>query len=288
LITGGGPAGLAAALYLARFRRSVMLVDAGASRARLIPRTNNLPGFPDGISGPDLLDRLAQQAARFGISAHAGEVESIERAEDGFIIRGYGVAARARTILLATGVVDRKPAIPDLDDLITRGLVRFCPVCDAYEASGRKVAVLGPVDHALKEAQFLRTYSRDITVLATDAGERAAEHVEDGITILYDLYDQPVAIEGDGARVHVRLRRGSCLDCDVLYTAMGTEVRSELAKQLGADRAGDELHPGRPPSAHIDPRPLCSRRCRAGAEPDRRRVRARRHRRYRHPQRLAP
>jgi thioredoxin reductase (NADPH) len=234
LIIGGGPAGLAAATYLARFHRAVLLVDAGASRARLIPRTNNLPGFPDGISGPDLLDRLARQAARFDISAHVGEVESVERAEEGFVVRGYGIAARARTILLATGVVDRKPVLPDLDDLIARGLVRFCPVCDAYEASGRKVAVLGPLDHARKEAQFLCTYSADVTVLAIDGGEHAAHRTENGITI---LHDQPVAIAGDGARVQVRLRRGSRLDCDVLYAAMGTDVRSELAAQLGADRA---------------------------------------------------
>ncbi len=231
LIIGGGPAGLAASIYLARFHRTVMLVDAGGSRAKLIPSTHNLPGFPDGISGPDLLDRLARQAERFGVASHQGEVDAIESAEDGFVIRGFGVASRARTILLATGVVDRKPAIADLEQLTARALLRYCPICDAYEASGRKVAVLGPVDHALKEARFLRTYSPDVTVLATDGGEQPPHRAEDGITV---LHDQPVLIEENGAGVRVLLRSGAQLDCDVLYAAMGTDVRSGLAQQLGA------------------------------------------------------
>jgi thioredoxin reductase (NADPH) len=231
LIIGGGPAGLAAAVYLARFRRKVMLVDARSSRARLIPRTHNLPGFPDGISGPDLLDRLTRQAERFGVSAVPGEVETLEIAEDGFIASGSGVAASARTILLATGVIDRKPSVPELEQLIARAFVRFCPVCDAFEASGRKIAVLGPLENALKEARFLRTYASNITVLPVDGVDQAAEDAEAGITI---LRDQPVGIEGDDQRVSVRLRGGGSLECDVLYAAMGTRVRSDLAARLGA------------------------------------------------------
>jgi thioredoxin reductase (NADPH) len=83
-IIGGGPAGLVAAVYLARLRRSVAIVDASESRLATIPRTRNYPGFPDGIAGPALLGALRQQADRYPIAHHAGHVDALERIEDGF------------------------------------------------------------------------------------------------------------------------------------------------------------------------------------------------------------
>ncbi|WP_284735599.1 NAD(P)/FAD-dependent oxidoreductase [Dongia deserti] len=235
VIVGGGPAGLAAAIYLARFRRAVQLVDAGSSRAKLIPRTHNLPGFPDGVSGRDLLDRLHQQAARFGVSPLIGQVETVDAVDGGFSVGGTSVALNARTVLLATGVVDRKPDIADLDELVARGIVRFCPICDAYEIVGRKVAVIGPIDHAMKEAQFLRTYTPDVTVLASDLlrSDRTSkpERGEPGIRI---LREQRLRFDAIAGQVTAALPDGTHLHFDVLYAALGTTVRSELARRLGA------------------------------------------------------
>ena len=228
---------MAAAIYLARFRRTVTLVDSGSSRARLIPQSQNLPGFPDGISGTDLLDRLFRQAARFGVTAVAGTVDGLELNNDVFTASGRGVSLRARCVLLATGVVDRKPEIPDLDRLIGRGLVRFCPVCDGYEALDRRVAVLGPTRHALKEAQFLRTYSADVTVLACDEVDDPNQppvSVRDGVTI---VHEQPSSFEGDDVSVTAILRDGRRISFDALYAALGNTVRSELATGLGAARS---------------------------------------------------
>jgi thioredoxin reductase (NADPH) len=237
LIIGGGPAGLAAAIYLARFRRTVTLVDGGSSRARIIPRSHNLPGFPDGISGTDLLDRLYRQAARFGVMAVPGTVDGLELNDGTFTASGSGVSARARCVLLATGVVDRKPDIPDLERLIARGLVRFCPVCDGYEALGRRVAVLGPASHALKEAQFLRTYSADVTMLACDTLDDPTETSVSAETGVRIVHEQPLSIEGDDTSVTATLRDGTHLSFDALYAALGTTVRSELATRLGAARS---------------------------------------------------
>jgi thioredoxin reductase (NADPH) len=235
LIIGGGPAGLAAAIYLARFRRSVTLVDSGSSRARLIPRSHNVPGFPDGISGTDLLDRLSQQAARFGVTPVSGTVDGLELNNEVFTASGRGISVSVRCVLLATGVVDRKPAMPDLERLIGCGLVRFCPVCDGYEALGRRVAVLGPAEHALKEARFLRTYSAHVTVLACDSdGSDHASSPDNDIAV---VHEQPTSFESDDTSVTAILRGGTRLSFDVLYAALGTTVRSELATRLGAARS---------------------------------------------------
>lgn len=108
LVIGAGPAGLIAALYLARFRRHVALVDAGHSRAELIPTTHNCPGFPQGISGRELLQRLKEQTFQYNVPIHRGRVTELTR--DGlFTARIDNEHHRARTVLLTTGVVDRSP-----------------------------------------------------------------------------------------------------------------------------------------------------------------------------------
>src|SRR3954467_14410552 len=107
LIIGGGPAGLIAAIYLARVCRNVQVIDAGGSRASLIPTSHNYPGFPDGISGRELLVRLREQARRYGATLTAGNVQQLERNDDGtFTARAGTEAIDARTVVLATGTMD--------------------------------------------------------------------------------------------------------------------------------------------------------------------------------------
>lgn len=236
LIVGGGPAGLTAAIYLARFRRRVLLVDAGASRAALIPESHNYPGFSGGISGNALLMRLREQAEKYGAALRKGEVSALERTDDGFRARIGANAVRARKMLLATGIVDESPDLPALDWLVGHGRVRYCPVCDAYEASDQRIAVLGPVHHALKKALFLRTYSTDVLLLALDREIRLSEEEQRALqdagiaaprAPVVDLHPEDeriVAITADGART----------SADVLYPAMGAQVRSHLATALGA------------------------------------------------------
>jgi 2-polyprenyl-6-methoxyphenol hydroxylase-like FAD-dependent oxidoreductase len=84
LIVGGGPAGLTAAIYLARFRRNVTVVDSGQSRAALIPESHNYPGFAEGISGPDLLASLREQASRYGARLENGKVEKLRKSDGQF------------------------------------------------------------------------------------------------------------------------------------------------------------------------------------------------------------
>ncbi len=239
LVIGGGPAGLSAAIYLARFRRRFRVVDGGASRAALIPLSHNHPGFPDGIGGRELLARMRGQAERYGAEIVPGTVDNLERREDGVFLAAVGdTILRARTVLLATGVVDLEPELPDVVGAVRRGLVRHCPICDGFEVIDRKVAVIGHGASGLGEALFLRSYTADLTLLtlgqamhpAPDEARRAADA---GIHIIEDPVSK-VLLEGDTiAALEID---GEEHRFDTLYSALGCDVRSELACDLGAAR----------------------------------------------------
>ena len=146
LIIGGGPAGLTAAIYLARYRRAAVLIDDGASRAALIPASHNYPGFK-GIAGPDLLSRLREQALLYGANLEHGRVTTLQRRpQGGFRAQWNGKDIAARTVLLATGLVDESPKVEGLGSAVYDGAVRFCPICDGFEAMDRRIGVLGSAD----------------------------------------------------------------------------------------------------------------------------------------------
>jgi thioredoxin reductase (NADPH) len=238
VVIGAGPGGLTAAIYLARYLRGLVVVEDGRSRALWISRSHNCPGYPDGIPGGELLERLRQQAARYQAPLLTQRVETLERAEDGsFRINLPERTIAARTVILATGAEDIQPPIADLDDAIRRGLVRHCPTCDAYEVRDRKVAVLGAGECRLQEALLLRTYTADLAVLSLG---RELELAEDERADLHGagirVVEEPVAdLVTDGDVVCARLAgSGEVLRFDTVYAALGLRGRSELAVRLGA------------------------------------------------------
>src|SRR5690606_23035962 len=139
LVVGGGPAGLTAATYLGRLHRRCLVVDAGDSRARWIPESNNCPGFPQGIAGTELLERLRAQAESFGAVFEHGLVSSLECDGDGVFVAGApdGRRWRARAVILATGRRDRLPELADVEDAGASVGLRLWPVCDASDARVR-------------------------------------------------------------------------------------------------------------------------------------------------------
>ncbi|HJW57394.1 MAG TPA: NAD(P)/FAD-dependent oxidoreductase, partial [Burkholderiaceae bacterium] len=166
LIVGAGPGGLAAAIYLARFRRKIRVIDAGNSRASLIPVSHNYPGFPGGISGNELLQRLRQQALIYCSDIRSGKVQDIRRiGNEGFAVQTDSGTCHAKKVILATGVVDIEPDLPNQKDAIRQGYVRHCPICDGYEVIDRKVAVIGHGKEGIREALFLRQFTADLTLL---------------------------------------------------------------------------------------------------------------------------
>lgn len=242
LVIGAGPAGLTAAIYLARFHLSLRVVDAGASRAALIPRTHNHAGYPGGIAGTELLRLMREQAAAFDAPVTDAPVERIERDGDLFVAHTPLETIRARSVLLATGVVNNRPPIDDATHALAlhRGLLRYCPICDGYEVTDKKVGVIGTRTHGYNEAVFLRMYTRDVTLIAPDQAHVLSEAeqarlVELGIAATAGPCE-PLRIEGD--RMVVPTPHGA-LAFDSVYPALGSVIRSELAVSLGADASAE-------------------------------------------------
>jgi thioredoxin reductase (NADPH) len=236
LIIGGGPAGLTAATYLGRFRRRIVVVDAGQSRAKWIPVSHNCPGFPDGITGIDLLDRLRQQALMTGVDLIDDTVRDLRRDGANFIANA-SFRIQARTVLVATGIVDTLPNVPDVSDMIASGSLRLCPICDAYEVIDKRIAVVGPADQAMKKALFMRAYTSDVTMLVSDAPVELDAEANDmiqraGINVEPCL---PDTIHFSGNQAGIRLAGGIISAYDTIYPAMGCTIRSKLATDLGAE-----------------------------------------------------
>lgn len=245
LIIGAGPAGLTAAIYLARFRRRVLLVGAGASRAEVIPVTRNFPGFPNGVSGAALLSRLREQAAHYDVEIRRGRVEALTRQGDGFIARVGDETLSAATVVLATGIVDQHPNFPGLREATLEGLVRWCPICDGFEVQGQSVAILGSAKTALRHALFLRTYSNKLALLALEDSEgldssEIRQMEQAGIELITDPVVSFKAIPGERC-VCIQLRSGADRRFDTLYPMHGCTVQAQLAAALGAscDNDGD-------------------------------------------------
>ena len=249
IIIGGGPAGLTAAIYLARYRLDIRLFDCGTSRAALIPCTHNHAGYPDGIEGKELLARMLAQAEKYGATREERRVDRIEKRDDGFRVLCGEDEFSARTILLATGVFNRHP--PGMtnelhDEALQRGLLRYCPVCDAYEVTDKRVGVIGTDDHGTAEALFLRAFTRDLTLISPDSDHDLDDEC------LTRLDDAEIArVDGPCGRYRIENEQIAVetaegwMRFDSIYPALGSVIRSDLAVVVGAD-ATDEgcLHVG--------------------------------------------
>lgn len=236
LIVGAGPAGLTAAIYLGRFRRSFAIVDGGRSRLGLIPATHNHPGFPDGIEGRVLWARMQTQAGRYGAVIRPGVIEAIRRDGESFAFQHDGRERRARYVILATGVQDRPPAA-DFDEAVKRALIRVCPICDAFEVIDHRIGVIGLGDHGAGEATFVRHYSPHVTLLHVGSPNELSapsRHELSGCGIeLVESKIVDVVIESE-RDIALTLADGRRLRFDTIYSALGLEPRNGLARALGA------------------------------------------------------
>ena len=243
IIIGGGPAGLTAAIYLARYHRTVVVVDRGGSRAALIPVSHNHAGYPQGIHGGDLLAAMRQQAQQFGVELLSGEVQSITATGTDWQLRGEGLDLTARTVLFATGVVNRAPDLTrDVHAAaLAAGQLRYCPVCDGYEATGQRIGVVGAASHGVAEALFLRTYSDRVTLFTLEECELHENDRADLAKAAVTWDPRPiVSYDFSGATVRLGFADGSAVEVDTLYPALGSDPNDSLIKQLGLRTTSDD------------------------------------------------
>ncbi|MBS0297482.1 MAG: NAD(P)/FAD-dependent oxidoreductase [Proteobacteria bacterium] len=241
VVVGAGPAGLTAAIYLARFGRRFELLHDGEPRAGWIPRTHNYPGFPDGVSGVELLERLTAQAERYGAPMRQACVEALERDGDLFVLRTARGTRLARAVLLATGVRDNEPPLPGVEDAIRSGVVRICPICDGYEASGQAIGVIGSGDAGAREAIFLRGFSDRVCLVHVGEAEAVSPKLGEQLARLgIEVIATPIeAVTIGEDRVVALASGGRERRFDTVYSALGVTSRCKLALDLGA-RLGDD------------------------------------------------
>lgn len=245
LIIGAGPAGLVAANYLGRYRRRVWLVDSGDSRAARIPRSWNIPGFPDGVCGTTLLERMRRQAEAAGVVVTAARIESLRQVGSTFeACSADGACFAASKVVLATGLKDALtvPGVPE--EILWNTSVRWCPVCDGHESMDQRIVLITEPGHAVARGRFLRTYTRELTVVLASPSV-PQQHAAEALRALQELGIETV--EGAPLRVDffpagggvLCQQNGEVLPFDVLYAMGGASAHSELAQELGAHCRAD-------------------------------------------------
>jgi thioredoxin reductase (NADPH) len=238
IIIGAGPAGLTAALYLGRYRRDPLVIHDSSARAARIPLTHNVPGFPEGISGVQLLERMTDHAQAYGATFIEGCVTAIAKAADGFrITLADGESLHSRTVILATGILLNQVDLPHdfHEQAIEDDVLRYCAVCDAYEHIDRKIAVVGCEESGAAQALFLSRYSNEVTLFPDDLAAMDADDRKKLETQGVSISDTRMARVAPTRTSMKVWRQGDevALEFDVVYPCFGTKPRTELARQLG-------------------------------------------------------
>jgi thioredoxin reductase (NADPH) len=249
IVIGSGPAGFTAALYAARADLSPLVLkglDAGG-QLMLTTDVENYPGFADGLLGPELMDQMEKQAARFGAEILPVHVTSVDLAERPFTVAAGDQRWRARALIVATGATARWLGVPGEDRLRGRG-VSACATCDGFFFRDRELVVVGGGDTAMEEATFLTKFASKVTIVhrrgefraSKVMAARALEHPK--VEVLWNTTVEEVA--GDDAVTGVTLRDGRSGEtrpfaADGLFVAIGHDPNTSLfAGQLELDDAG--------------------------------------------------
>ena len=242
LVIGGGPAGLSAALQLARFNRRVMLLDCGRGRSSYHQVNHNYLGFPGGLKARDLLELGRKQVREYPVAFRDHRVASVSRGEGVFHAETEeGTTLRGRTLVFATGVRDDFPLFPEWERYVGRSLF-WCITCDGYATRGKRIVVVGnDTDAGVTALQFLQFTSR-VTMLTNDPGceidvsvRRALE--EHGIELVVDRITRVWG--DDGILAMLSLETGRTLDLDFLFSLQGQRPNSDLARELGVALSPD-------------------------------------------------
>lgn len=166
IIIGSGPAGFAAAIYTTRGAASTLILggEAWGGQLMLTTKVDNFPGFPEGIDGPELMEKMKAQSVRFGAEFVGAAVTSVDVSKKPFEVTAGGVTYLGRSIIITTGAQTTWLDAPGVKELIGRG-VSSCAPCDAPFFKDKKVAVVGGGDSAMEEASVLTKYASEVTII---------------------------------------------------------------------------------------------------------------------------
>ncbi len=209
---GGGPGGLTAGLYAARARLDTLLVDKGAAGGQVL-RTDwidNYPGFPEGLSGFELADKMIAQTRRFGLQPTLGEIVSMElRGEAKKLYLADNEVLKAKTVIIATGASPNKLNVPGEEELTGRG-VSYCATCDGPFYRDMDVVVVGGGNTAVQEAVYLTKFAKTVTIIHRRDELRAAPIIQEAAfqneRISFICESEVVGIEGSTEVTGVRIK----------------------------------------------------------------------------------
>lgn len=235
IIVGAGPAGLSAAIYLARALRDVTVFHHGRAMLTWEPHLQNYLGFPNGIDGAELLARGTVQAERYGAELVDATIRDLARADGHLSVLDAGKRWRARRVLLANGIHHRPPDIPGVEACLGRSLF-FCKDCDGWRVRGKRIAVLGRNDDAVEYALGMLAYSPRVLIATNGEApiwddEHAAWLREFEIPL---LEGRITAVEHVEAELQALVFEGDRrVAVDVAFTTLGDEFHNHLALSVG-------------------------------------------------------
>jgi thioredoxin reductase (NADPH) len=264
IVIGSGPAGYTAALYSARAQLKPLVFEGTSFGGALMTTTEveNYPGYRDGITGPELMDQMREQALRFGADLRMEDVESVSL--DGpvkSVVTAEGDTFRARAVILAMGAAARYLQVPGEQELLGRG-VSSCATCDGFFFRDQDIAVIGGGDSAMEEATFLTRFARSVTLVHRREEFRASKIMlkraqdNDKITILTNK--AVLGVDGDTTVTGLRLRDNitgeeTTLAVTGVFVAIGHEPRSALVRDaVDLDPEGYVLVQGRTTSTSLE------------------------------------
>lgn len=234
IITGGGPAGVSAALYAVRAGFSVCILENDGGSLKKTEKIENYYGFPKAVSGAELYERGLSGARELGVKIIKTEVFSIGFSESGFGVDTDSGKYEGKTVIIAIGAKRKKPSIPNLKAYEGTG-VSYCAVCDAFFYRGRDVAVLGNKEYAFHEAKELLGLASSVTILTN--GEEIGTYDE-----RFKVNTKKIeSLFGDEVLEGIRFFDGTTLNLSGLFIAEGTAGGNELAKKAGIVMQNDNI-----------------------------------------------
>lgn len=243
IIIGSGPAGYTAALYTARAQLAPLVFEGTSFGGALMTTTEveNYPGFRDGITGPELMDQMREQALRFGADLRMEDVESVSlQGPVKSVTTAEGETFKARAVILAMGASARYLQVPGEQELLGRG-VSACATCDGFFFRDQDIAVIGGGDSAMEEATFLTRFARSVTLVHRRDEFRASKIMLDRALsndkITFMTNQSVVAVEGEATVTGLRLRDNltgaeTVLPVTGVFVAIGHDPRSALVRDV--------------------------------------------------------
>jgi thioredoxin reductase (NADPH) len=263
IVIGSGPAGYTAALYAARAQLAPLVFEGTSFGGALMTTTEveNYPGFRDGITGPELMDEMREQALRFGADLRMEDIESVSlEGPVKSVVTADGQTYRARAVILAMGAAARYLQVPGEQELLGRG-VSSCATCDGFFFRDQDIAVIGGGDSAMEEALFLTRFARSVTLVHRRDEFRASKimlnRARNNDKIKFVTNHTVIAVDGETTVTGLRLRdtvtgKETTLAVTGVFVAIGHEPRSSLVRDvIDIDPEGYVLVQGRTTSTSV-------------------------------------